>query len=349
MPYRNYAKPATTAAGAPEATTNIEGVVVKNEDQPKTQTAQSNGNGESAKELPAWLTKIKEGGVKKIPKDVQKRRRNFRLKKMLTPKPPMMVLFELVPHTEIQFENFIADPMTRLLRITARYDGRVFEGIGPSKSIAKNICSEQILQHIAFKSCQKDAEKENPNSGSHGEEETPWTALASIALFKLFNDWQSQGVQVPQEMMRGSKPGVMAPVSFPIKEEDSEMKDLSAESSTLPQFEQVPRDLAQFRKISEVMETLGKEKAKPKVPAAKKALPENPTSRHPVQLLNEMEGQLAYETQTTGAPPHVVFQISVTLNDKTYSGSAKNKKDAKKYAAQAALAAIYNVIYPDSQ
>jgi len=331
MPYRNYAKPATTAAGAPEATTNIEGVVVKNEDQPKTQTAQSNGNGESAKELPAWLTKIKEGGVKKIPKDVQKRRRNFRLKKMLTPKPPMMVLFELVPHTEIQFENFIADPMTRLLRITARYDGRVFEGIGPSKSIAKNICSEQILQHIAFKSCQKvcvDAEKENPNSGSHGEEETPWTALASIALFKLFNDWQSQGVQVPQEMMRGSKPGVMAPVSFPIKEEDSEMKDLSAESSTLPQFEQ---------------------KAKPKVPAAKKALPENPTSRHPVQLLNEMEGQLAYETQTTGAPPHVVFQISVTLNDKTYSGSAKNKKDAKKYAAQAALAAIYNVIYPDSQ
>jgi len=330
MPYRNYAKPATTAAGAPEATTNIEGVVVKNEDQPKTQTAQSNGNGENAKELPAWLTKIKEGGVKKIPKDVQKRRRNFRLKKMLTPKPPMMVLFELVPHTEIQFENFIADPMTRLLRITARYDGRVFEGIGPSKSIAKNICSEQILQHIAFKSCQKDAEKENPNSGSHGEEETPWTALASIALFKLFNDWQSQGVQVPQEMMRGSKPGVMAPVSFPIKEEDSEMKDLSGGNSVsmLPQFEQ---------------------KAKPKVPAAKKALPENPTSRHPVQLLNEMEGQLAYETQTTGAPPHVVFQISVTLNDKTYSGSAKNKKDAKKYAAQAALAAIYNVIYPDSQ
>jgi len=111
MPYRNYAKPATTAAGAPEATTNIENVVVKHEDQPKTQTAQSNGNGENTKELPAWLTKIKEGGVKKIPKDVQKRRRNFRLKKMLTPKPPMMVLFELVPHTEIQFENFIADPV----------------------------------------------------------------------------------------------------------------------------------------------------------------------------------------------------------------------------------------------
>jgi hypothetical protein len=33
-----------------------------------------------------WLQRTKEGGVKKIPKEVQKRRRNYRLKKMLTPK-----------------------------------------------------------------------------------------------------------------------------------------------------------------------------------------------------------------------------------------------------------------------
>ena len=34
----------------------------------------------------------------------------------------------------------------------------------------------------------QEAEQEN-NKGPH-EEETPWTALASVALFKLFNDWQ---------------------------------------------------------------------------------------------------------------------------------------------------------------
>ena len=50
--------------------------------------------------------------MKKIPKDVQKRRRNFRLKKMLTPKPPMMVLFELVNHADIQFQPFIVDPVS---------------------------------------------------------------------------------------------------------------------------------------------------------------------------------------------------------------------------------------------
>ena len=49
--------------------------------------------------------------MKKIPKDVLKRRRNYRLKKMLTPKPPMMVLFELVQHTEIVFDPYISDPV----------------------------------------------------------------------------------------------------------------------------------------------------------------------------------------------------------------------------------------------
>lgn len=47
--------------------------------------------------------------MKKVPKDVQKRRRNFRLKKMLTPKPPMMVLYELVNNTEIQFHPYVPD------------------------------------------------------------------------------------------------------------------------------------------------------------------------------------------------------------------------------------------------
>jgi len=316
MPYRNYAKPATAVA-TPEVNTEV--------DMKVEQAAPNHSNGE-AKEVPAWLSKIKEGGVKKIPKEVQKRRRNFRLKKMLTPKPPMMVLFELVNHNEIQFENFISDPMTRLLRITARYDGKMFEGIGPSKSIAKNICSEQILQHIAFKSCMKDAENGSAAvNGSHGEEETPWTALASIALFKLFNDWQSQGVDVPADLMRRAPPapamggagmGVMA------AHEDQVMNDVEVKQESSPKQQ------------------------KPKKERGPKQLPENPTSRHPVQLLNEMEGQLEYTTSVNGAPPNAIFDISVTLSNQTFKGSAKNKKDAKRFAAQAALQAIYNVVYP---
>lgn len=304
MPYRNYNKTAntTTAVAAEVKAENNE--------------ASMDTGAEAKKEVPAWLSKIKEGGVKKIPKDVQKRRRNFRLKKMLTPKPPMMVLFELVNHSDIQFENFISDPMTRLLKITAKYDDKVFEGIGPSKSIAKNICSEQILQHIAFKSCMKDAES-SPNKGSHGEEETPWTALASVALFKLFNDWQAQGVTVPNELMKSKAPAA-------ILQEQDEAMDTGVKK--------------------EKKKTAN---AKVKEPKGPKTLPENPTTRHPVQLLNEMEGQLQYETTVTGHPPEQEFTLSVELKGATYSGTATNKKEAKKKAAQAALAAVYNVHYPE--
>jgi len=307
MPYRNYNKP-VVANPAPVV-----------QDTPVADTKlPTNGD---AKEVPAWLSKIKEGGVKKIPKDVQKRRRNFRLKKMLTPKPPMMVLFELVNHTEVQFDNFIADPMSRLLKVTAHYDGKSFEGIGPNKSIAKNICSEQILQHIAFKSCMKDAESpEETRTGSHGEEETPWTALASIALFKLFNDWQSQGVVLPAELMR--KSGQVTAINASQDDPMTGTGEMKSEQSPKP-----------------------KKRTNPS--GEPKQLPENPTSRHPVQLLNEMEAEITYNATVAGAPPNCMFTMTVTCHGGlSFSGSAKNKKDAKKIAAQNALASIYNVVYP---
>ena len=37
---------------------------------------------------------------------------------------------------------------------------------------------------------QDQAEAASTTKGPHSEEETPWTALASVALFKMFNDWQ---------------------------------------------------------------------------------------------------------------------------------------------------------------
>jgi len=284
-------------------------------------------NGE-AKEMPAWLSKIKEGGVKKVPKDVQKRRRNFRLKKMLAPKPPLMVLTELVQPSQVQFDNFIVDPLSQLLKIRGHYDGKTFEGLGPNKPIAKNICCEQILQHIAFKSCIKDAESPlETRTGSHGEEETPWSALASVALFKLFNDWQSQGAVLPAELLRAQ---------------------MSTNSKELPNF---PFGSFSDAAMNEAVEAI---KSEPKVPKKRmnaagepRQLPDNPLSRHPVQLLNEMETELDYTATMTGTPPNCVFQMTVKCHGgQTFTGSARNKKDAKKIAAQNALAAIYNVIYP---
>ena len=36
----------------------------------------------------------------------------------------------------------------------------------------------------------EDQQENEGGVGPQGEDDTPWTALASVALFKLFNDWQ---------------------------------------------------------------------------------------------------------------------------------------------------------------
>ena len=52
-------------------------------------------------------------------------------------------------------------------------------------------------------------EAEGGGAGAR-EDPTPWTALASLGLFKLFNDWQSQGVQLPPELLMGPAMRTMA-------------------------------------------------------------------------------------------------------------------------------------------
>ena len=95
---------------------------------------------------------------------------------------------------------------------------------------------------------------------------------------------------------------------------------------------------------------------------AEKTLPENHRDKHPVQvnlythlsklkynfqLLNEMKGPLEYqETGCEGQPPNCVFTLSVRIQQLTFSGQGRSKKEAKKAAAQAALEAFYNIQFP---
>ena len=59
-----------------------------------------------------------------------------------------------------------------------------------------------------------------------------------------------------------------------------------------------------------------------------------------------MRGQLQYnEVNTEGVPPNCVFTLAVTIEDNTYSGKGKSKKEAKKAAAQAALTSLYNITF----
>ena len=62
------------------------------------------------------------------------------------------------------------------------------------------------------------------------------------------------------------------------------------------------------------------------------------------QLLNEMKGPLEYhETGCEGVPPNCVFTLSVKIQEMEFSGQGRSKKEAKRAAAQAALAELYQL------
>merc|ERR1712176_1542339 len=91
-----------------------------------------------------------------------------------------------------------------------------------------------------------------------------------------------------------------------------------------------------------VKEEKGQEKEK-----GPKTLPENALERHPVQLLNEMEGPLTYEEDGLCGTIGVggMFKLCVTVKGQEFRGTARTKKEAKKLAAANALSAIYGVNY----
>ena len=79
-----------------------------------------------------------------------------------------------------------------------------------------------------------------------------------------------------------------------------------------------------------------------------KKMPDNPTDKHPVQLLNELRGGVTYNTVSeVGTTPNVVFTIGTDIDGQTFTGEGRSKKDAKRSCAVAALKALYNINYPE--
>ena len=258
---------------------------------------------------------------KPIPNSVKKKRTNFRLRKVIVPKAPLMVLNEMVGSVNY---TFIDTPMpmmppnmgtvpVNLFTAQCVIEGETFTGTGPSKQIAKNICAEHAIQAVVVKKSEEAKLKQqldadgNPLKPNQMEDETPWAQLASLALFKLFNDWQAQGKTVPSDLWR---------VPDTTKDKDNNM-DTS---------------------ISIVGMTRTQKPAK--------KVPENPTDRHPVQLLNELRGGVLFNlVSEVGASPNISFTIGVDVDGKTFTGDGKTKKEAKKNCAIEVLKHVHNITF----
>lgn len=267
--------------------------------------------------------------TKPVPNSIKKKRTNFRLRKVLAPKAPLVVLNEIVglrhdPNGSVNYtflETPVVSPSNMATNIpttlgtllgfnstldpdyikmfsphlnffTAQceVDGETFSGTGMSKQIAKNACAENAIAHVVAKRSEEARSKEqtdaegNPLKPNQMEDDTPWAQLASLALFKLFSDWQCQGKTVPNVLCTG-----------------------------------------------------------PQKPAKK--LPENPTDRHPVQLLNELRGGVIFNPGEVGTSPNIKFTIGVEIDGKSYTGEGKTKKEAKKNCAIEVLKQVHNIAF----
>merc|ERR1719429_172608 len=72
-------------------------------------------------------------------------------------------------------------------------------------------------------------------------------------------------------------------------------------------------------------------KAEGQKPKQAKKMPDNPTERHPVQLLNELRGGVTFiVVGSSGVTPNIIFTLGCEIDGTQYTGVGRNKKDAKK-------------------
>merc|ERR1711884_884059 len=275
--------------------------------------------------------KGKFGGVTKpkpVSAAVRRKRMNFRLRKVLTPKSPLMVLNEIVGGVNYTFVDTPSTMLTpgipHLFTAQCEIEGETFSGTGPSKQIAKNICAEHVIQFVVTKKCTEKkppvVDPANPDAKPPMEDETPWLQLASLALFKLFNDWQAQGFVIPQDLMKNNNE---------IAGNGAQMAATGNGNGTMD------------------VNMAAAPKAEGQKPKQAKKMPDNPTERHPVQLLNELRGGVTFVVAgSSGVTPNIIFTLGCEIDGTQYTGVGRNKKDAKKHCAMEALKVLYNIQYP---
>lgn len=187
--------------------------------------------------------------------------------------------------------------------------GQTYVGEAHSKAEAKLAAAELAFQGEITRRCAMNVSDAGRPSN---EDYCPWTAIASLALHKLYTQWQAQGYAVPKDLMQMQGADILpagAAVSSVAAGGNSNLEPLGVRSSSGQQQQQLP----------------------------------GPEGKSPVQQLNEMLARLGQpaatfeQLQQTGLPNDPSFLLQVSLMGQTYTGEGRAKKLAKTRAAEKAL------------
>ncbi|XP_063225449.1 double-stranded RNA-specific editase 1 [Bacillus rossius redtenbacheri] len=254
----------------------------------------------------------------KVSKAVMRRRQNARLRKMLQPKSALVVLTEVVPGAKFNFLEHINALGQVTYQANVEIEGKVYSGQSLNKTVAKQIASENALKAVLLdmiskspvKMEQSGSEKgDENNDGSDGEENKE----KSTDIPEDEVPWRSlTSFAIYKLFLEWQSDGTVVP------------------SEGMPKTMKSPRQVDDFTR-----------------PSPLKKIPDNPTQRHPVMLINQMRPGIEFlEVSRQGNPPNITFTMQTTVDGKEYTGVGKNKKEARKEAAKAALAGAMNIHYP---
>ncbi|XP_011707129.1 PREDICTED: double-stranded RNA-specific editase 1-like, partial [Wasmannia auropunctata] len=237
----------------------------------------------------------------------------------------IMVLNEMKAGVQFTFPETQGPMPNSLYLVHAELDGKTYVGQGLSKPLARQNAAENALKALLLEKMTAASLKARMDAESDGQTNPP---LVDGIKEEIMDDNNTMDATTEDEIPWSSL------ASFALYKLFLEWHN---QGTSVP----VPRPGLPTAK------GVKKENSNAKTPTQKE-LPPNPTNIHPVMLLNQMRPGLTYmELHRVGNPPNTMFTLAVEIGGVEYSGTARNKKDAKKAAAKAALLALYNLTYPE--
>lgn len=250
---------------------------------------------------------------------------NHNVKQLVAPKPPFVILNEMVGGG-VQYEYTENPPipdfvgyLPQLHTLMTEIDGDISTGTGPRYEIAKNICAEHAIQGVVsrrYEGLKKLVESDTKTREELLlEDETPFE-LASIAIFKMMNDWQADGYEIPEPIQDViySRQGFI-----PAKQRLGWIRGSNMGFSAYQLDQQGRR-----KPINMPGDTAGK---------------------NPVSFLNEIRGNVEYVLlgMYGNCEENYSFTMGCNIDGVPYSGSGKTKKDAKKNCSMDVLSRLYRI------
>ncbi|XP_050533424.1 uncharacterized protein LOC126901169 isoform X2 [Daktulosphaira vitifoliae] len=140
---------------------------------------------------------------RKIDKKEQKKKINARVRRLVSPKSPLMVFTELYKNVPITLHEPVIQNNCLVYTATIEMDGQIYSGDHMSKTQAKQKACENFLRSLLAKKMSESIEKKeevklvpNEKSDENGTktqgpllEDFPWPHFASLAMHNLIAHW----------------------------------------------------------------------------------------------------------------------------------------------------------------